>query len=290
MQKFNCILIIIIYFTKQIQCQIKKCCPEDFVLDTKDFYCGSSENENVWDSYNIKYNNLMNLENCVRKTRNAFGKEEAYAELNGCIDKDLNDTFVAVSCQDTPGVNVGVHFVKKCCPIGQSYDHSKRNCVLDPNSHETFKSLFGNSVVVFERNIPECSREEVFVEYSSTAHSIRFSEKNVKVNGNILPSDKFCIEDLINIDPNEATTNEHHVIVRSCRPRSICNEISCIRRCCSADQIMLNRPKSERCQPHPNNTNLMPIFYDITFPLSDTQKKKPIRGMMFFYIIFIKFH
>ncbi|XP_055301320.1 G-protein coupled receptor Mth2 isoform X2 [Sitodiplosis mosellana] len=261
---FFCILFVLCS-TRHIKCEVTKCCPAGFVLETSNYFC--APNNTSWDAYNIVPSALPY---CERKVANVFQKDETYIELNGCVDKDLNDEFVTVSC---PGNPIGVHAMKKCCPIGQSYDHLKRACVVNPNTHADFKNLFQQSAVVFdEKNaIPSCSDDEVFVEYFSTVHDIKFSGKNVQVNDDILSSDKFCIEDLINIDPMDPRQNGQHMIVRSCRPRSVCDTMPCIRRCCSADQVMLNSPK--RCAAHPENANIKPIFYDLSYPLTSNQQQ-----------------
>lgn len=282
----GCFLIAISFCNiQQIRCQVTKCCPDGFFLQALDYpnftnySCQTLENQTIWDSHNLGSN--PSIPNCDRQIQTVFENMETYINLNGCFDKNTNDQYVAVSCVQNEGNNfsVGVHLINKCCPIGQSYDHIKRSCALNLNSYTHFKNIFENSVVILENNLPECSKDEVFVEYSSIVHSIRFSEKNLKVNGNHLLADKFCIEDLLNVDPSDGGSNEQHIIIRSCRPRTVCNEMPCIRRCCSTDQIMLNRPMAQRCQSHPSNANLQPIFYDLTFPLSNVQTKTQPKGM-----------
>lgn len=263
-------ILIVICLAGHIQCEITKCCPNGSVLETSEFFC--TKNKTNWDAYNIFE---ATLPNCERTVTKVFQNNETYIELNGCIDKDVNDDFVTVSCSEYS--EIGVHAMKKCCPIGQSYDHIKRACVEYSNSHSDFKALFQNVSVVFENGIPNCSDDEVFVEYFSTIHDIQFSGENIQVNNNILTSDKFCIEDLINIDPRDTKQNGQHMIIRSCRPRSVCNEIACIRRCCSTDEIMLNKPR--RCEPHPDNINLKPIFYDLNEPLTSNQQQIRLTGM-----------
>lgn len=264
-------ILFVLFFTRHIHCEITKCCPDGFVLDVSKYFC--TPNQTSWDAYNIASSSLPH---CERQVTNVFRKDETYIELNGCIDKDLNDEFVAVSCSGNS--KTGVHAMKKCCPFGQSYDHIKRACVINLNTHADFKNLFQQSAVVFENAIPQCPDDEVFVEYFSTIHDIQFSGKNVKVNNDILSSDKFCIEDLINIDPKDSRQNGQHMIVRSCRPRSVCNYMPCIRRCCSADEIMLNSPR--RCEPHPDNANIKPIFYDLSYPLTTSQQQTRLKGMI----------
>lgn len=265
-------ILIVLCLVGHIQCEITKCCPFGSVLETSGYFC--TENETNWDSYNII---PATLPDCERTVTKVFQKKETYIELNGCIDKDVNNDFVAVSCSNYS--EIGVHAMKKCCPIGQSYDHKRRACVENAYSHSDFKTLFQNTSVVFENIIPNCTDDEVFVEYFSTIHDIQFSGENVQVNNDTLTADKFCIEDLINIDSWGTQQNGQHMIIRSCRPRSICNEITCIRRCCRTDQIMLNRPR--RCAPHPDNINLIPIFYDINEPLTSKQQQTRLTGMTF---------
>lgn len=275
------LILFVLCLTSRIQCditpatEITKCCPFGSVLETSGYYC--VENETIWDAYNINPSTLPLCDDHERTVANVFQNDETYIELNGCIDKDLNDKFVAVSCSKNS--KIGVHAMKKCCPIGRSYDHIKRACVENPNSHAHFKSLFENSMVVFENNVPICGNDEVFVEYFSTVHDIQFLGKNVQVNNDTLTADKFCIEDLINIDSSDNGENGPHMIIRSCRPRSVCNEMPCIRRCCSADEIMKNNPK--RCEPHPDNANLIPIFYDLSYPLTSDQQQTRLKGMNF---------
>lgn len=272
---FYCILIVL-YLTQHSQCEITKCCLDGSVLDTSAYSC--VQNDTTWDAYNI---HPATLPNCVHTVTTVFQKDESYIELNGCIDKDINDAFVAVSCSENQKIDV--HAMNKCCPIGQSYDHMKRGCVENQNSHAHFKNLFQQSAVVFENVIPKCSDAEVFVEYFSTVHDIQFSGKNVQVNNDILSPNKFCIEDLINVDPRDSRQNDQHMIIRSCRPRSVCNEITCIRRCCAADQMMMKNPR--RCEPHPENENLKPIFYDLSDPFTSNQQQTRLKGMKFLFFL-----
>lgn len=265
---------IIIYSVK-IQSEVTKCCPIGSVLDT--FSSSCAENETNWDAYNIEN---VEMPYCDHQLIDVF-KDGKYFELNGCIDKNEHDEFVTIQCSDNP--KIGVHLMNKCCPIGYSYDHIERSCIENPKTHMHFKKVFKNSVVVFNNSVPICSDDEVYVEYHSTVDNITFFGDVIEVNHNVLSLDKFCIEDLVNINENQS--NELNVIVRSCQPNSVCNGITCMRRCCQADQILERNPL--RCEPHPTNTNLKPIFYDLDFPLvSDKiQTKIQIEGKIDMYFV-----
>lgn len=184
---------------------------------------------------------------------------------------------VAVSySQDLAG---DTYFINKCCPLFHSYDHTERFCTQSLNFNSYFRQLFGNDAVVIENTVPDCAEDEVFVEYFSTIHNIHFDGMNLKVDNYELPSNKFCIDNLVNINPIELTEGGIHLVVRSCRPNSICNEIPCFRRCCKTDQILRKGRRSKECVPH--QKNLVPIFYDVEPPITNPQKQISLRGMGF---------
>lgn len=253
-------LLILIDMSHPIQCQIAKCCPTDSILRISNgLSCEPMENRSIWDSHNIP---IFSIPNCSL-VHKVFDRNEKYIELNGCIDKDSDDQFVAVSCSNNPVI--GVHLINKCCPPEQSYDYKARLCTEDHASNANLKSLFDNEAVVFDNKVPNCSEDEVFVENFSNIHVIKFDGMILKVDEKSLTSEKFCIDDLVNIDPSEEIESKNHFIVRSCRPRSVCDEIPCIRRCCKVDQIIMPQPGGSKvCQIHPNKTNLLPIFHDVS--------------------------
>lgn len=272
------ILILLITYFHPIQCQVKKCCPIDFELDIQnELTCKLSTNpynQLKWDAYNI-YPPLLPQE--CDEFRYAHVQDDAnYIELNGCIDKDSNEQYVAVSCaQDSTN---GVHLVNKCCPYGKFYDHTERFCTQNSAFYSNFKHLFGNAAVVFKNKVPDCLENEVFVEYFSTIQDVQFDGINVIVHGNYLPSNKFCIDDLVNVNSSELT-QDIRLVIRSCRPRSICNEIPCYRRCCKTDQVLKKGFKAKECVPNQENKKLIPVFYDVETPITNPQRQIILRGI-----------
>lgn len=268
------LVLILICFTPEIHSEVTKCCSDQHVLNIQKRSCETLENQTIWDFVNIQSSSLSNC----GEPKYVFVENESYIELNGCIDKDKNDQYVAISCLKFP--TIGVHLMNKCCPIGKSYDYKERHCTRNSGILGHFKKLLGNTTVVFQNRIPHCSEDEVFIEYFTSVHNIQFVESNLRVERITVPSNKFCIEDLVN--SNDAKNSDENVIVRSCRPKSVCGEIPCIRRCCNADQIMLPQPKGKRkCQFHPNGMNLKPVFYDIQLPLNNEQKIVHPKGMIY---------
>lgn len=269
---FSLLCLILIYMSPGIYCQVTKCCSKDFVLDIEsDYSC---------ELYNLPIASVLNCSDF----RNVFVGDETHIELNGCIDKNSNGQYISISCsQDFLHSSSDVHLLNKCCPTRQSYDYSQRFCIKDVNSHVRFEEIFGEAAVVLRHNVPNCSADDVFVEYISTAHTIQFDGMNLIVNHDTLPPDKFCIEDLINTDPEHHAFNksESHIIIRSCRSRdSVCTQIPCMRRCCKVDQVMEARPGGYKiCQYHPYKMNLQPTFYNVSLPLDNSRKQAFIKGL-----------
>lgn len=263
----------------QIQCQVTKCCPIGFIVNintTSEYYCESIVDHNIsWNAVNIMPSSTPKC----GPVHSVFEQDETFIKLNGCLDKDLNNQIVAISCQNSPVS--GVHLINKCCPNGHSYSHKERCCIQNSGSRVNIEWLFANISVVFKNEVPDCSEDEVFVEYSSISHHIEFNGANLKVNDDALPPNKFCVEYLSNIEPYEMNESEKHLVIRSCRPRSICNQIPCMRRCCKVDEVIEAQPEGTKdCQIHPNKLNLIPIFYNVSLPLNNPQVQVHPKGMM----------
>lgn len=279
---FFLLIAISIYSPKNVQCHVTKCCSNDLVLKIEvdlSFICEPPREQISWHAHNIPTNTPPESFSNCSTVHSLFKGIRNNIELSGCVDRDSDNHLVALSCSKVP--KTSIYLFNKCCPLQQIYDHSERRCRENHESPDQFNSFFGETVVLLENKVPDCSENEVFVEYVSSIHEIRFEKKNVEVNGNILSSDKFCIEAMKDKSSNNSTINEKQVIVRSCRPRTVCNQIPCIRRCCKVDQIMHPHPKGERkCKNHPNKTNLSPIFHDIQLPLDNSQKPIKLEGTL----------
>lgn len=270
------LITVLIYSLVEVQCQVSKCCPTGSIPDVQsEFTCKKSMNRAVLNTHNILQPSILNCPDPY----NIFLKDQYYIELNGCIDTDSNNELVAVSCSQE--WTTGVHLINKCCPFGQVYDHTERFCTQNTDLQGNFKQVFDNSAVVFKNKIPDCSDDdEVFVEYYSATHSIHFDGFNLRVDGADLSPNKFCIDDLVNINSTEFRPNDMNFIVRSCRPRHMCNEIPCFRRCCKTDQVLQKGYKMKKCVPNPEGKNLVPTFYDVQSPVTNPQRQIQLRGMI----------
>lgn len=287
------IFLVAVLNSAKISAVLRKCCPMESIIKSAN---GESIGDCVkrgadinWDSNNLEFSftNISESESplCKPEVKQIFQLSTDFDELNGCLDQSNDQRFYAMHCLDQP--TIAVHKINKCCPVNHSYDHSERFCVTNTDSNLHYRELFKQNVVIFEPKVPVCGDDEVFVEYYSLAHDINFVNHNLKITtehfpaGEILQTDKYCVEGLVNVD--NSTNNIRHIIVRSCRPRTICDTIPCMRRCCKSDQMMQrNRTaRTVHCVPHPSNANFMPAFYDIEFPLelNKTQNREHLKGL-----------
>lgn len=248
---------------------LSKCCPLGAQLHIQNdsaVNCVQSTNLTGWELYNIESSsNETQLPHCDHKVKRLFEESLDFSELSGCFDIADDGHFYAAYCRSEP--TNAVHKLNKCCPTGHSYDHNERFCVPDARSHQHFGELFGADAVIFVPKVPSCAGDEVFAEYHSTAHNISFVDRTMTITtdnfpaGESLQTHKYCIDGLLNGDDK---ANEHHIIVRSCRPQSVCDKMPCIRRCCESDQMLQRNAKTRmaECVQHPNSTNFVPTFYE----------------------------
>lgn len=258
--------------------QLDKCCPSGQSLEIRRhangtiFYdCVPSAGETLY-GYNIRQNDGPQIPVCDNLIASDFSAENDLISTNGCLDT-VGNTVSSLKCPYHQ--NVDVHLVYKCCGPGYSYDFNERFCVPNERYLENFSRVFGESVVVFKTQVPHCNDDEVFVEYHSTVHDIWFRQSSITIapkyrQSETLSPRTFCIDGTVNhTTAAEANATEDleaiHVIVRSCRPRAICERIPCIRRCCENDQMMVRSKLTSKgvCVPHGENKNFRPIFHDV---------------------------
>lgn len=281
--------VILLIHPSFIQAKLHKCCQADsniVIGGNTVLNCEKSKNSTTLMPYNIESSPTQSLfPTCKYNVQKLFPQNQNnFVELNGCIDRSLDGQYYALTCSGQS--TIGVHRINKCCSNGHIYDHTQRFCVPDFRSFQHFENLFQENVIVFENQVPDCDDNEVFVEYYSTAHDIGFDKQNLRISAqhllfdDELTSEKYCVEGLINTNSNKL---DQPIIVRSCRPKTICSKIPCIRRCCKSDQVLQRNFTTMRteCVQHPTNANIAPVFYDLDFPIepNKTQKEFHLKGL-----------
>lgn len=276
--------LLTILISHLVQCSdVTKCCSSDSYLEFQTdsaFRCVQSDNLTTLSGCNVISSNETSFPQCSYKvTKSLFGGDNEFVRFSGCIDQMSNGDIVGLSCSTTPLHDL--HLLNKCCPVGYSYDSSERYCIPNPNYLLNFQNVFGDSLILFQNKVPNCADDEVFVEYFSTEHDIFFDQAILTVNNEQLQSQKLCVDGSVNNESDSENTK--HIIVRSCRPRSVCKQIACIRRCCKNDQMLQRINNKGQCVQHPNNANIIPDFYSLEFPfeVNKTQKREHVKGSMF---------
>lgn len=276
--------------------KISKCCPDGFELNlggnvTTDELNGNLELASRYScfmtpeafmenepstapplfGYNLRISDnvfaLENDDNNIPKCSNVelfqFDLSGGIISSDGCIDY-LDGVLQGLKCSDRE--QIAVHKVFKCCPPGWSYDLTERQCVENSNDLQLFANLVGSSVALFETKTPECRQEDVFVEYYTDKQNVILQRSGVDIvslltgESEFLLPGSFCMEGIYNI-ASEAT----QIIVRSCRPRSVCNRMPCVRRCCKNDQMLQKINGTSTCVAI--NQNIQPIFHEVTGPI-----------------------
>lgn len=196
-----------------------------------------------------------------------------------CIDDLPNGQRIVLRCSGDR-MTIDLHRVLKCCPERSSYDLTERSCVFNDQSLDVFNHLAGQNIVVFEVRTPEClDNEEVFIEYLSETHHLRLHQSSLDVvsvkhqlSEHLAPL-SYCIEGVTKeeVSPTEADSffsepPPHPLIVRTCRPRSVCNRMPCVRRCCRNEQMLEEHDGESICVQH--ERNIRPTFYDLMYPLA----------------------
>lgn len=282
---------------------IRRCCPPgyEFVVLAENEEDGDSAlfphrfrcRELIGDDFHLfgynfdVTNDTMGIPQCGNLAISVLDGVDDLISEETCIDVSGGQA-IALKCTDKPSF-INVHRLQKCCRKGSSYDLDKRTCLSNDQSLDVFGSLAGNSIVLFEVETPHCrDDEEVFVEYLSATHRLRLHESSVDVvsvqheQSEHLDPRTFCVEGvyeqhtdepLPTEDPEFPQPRSSQLIVRTCRPRSVCNRMPCVRRCCRNEQMLEYRNGESICVEHTHN--IRPTFYDLMFPL-DADKQQTV--------------
>lgn len=182
---------------------------------------------------------------------------------------------------------VNVYALRKCCPVNQIYDEEQRACHEmgayqdvpvgpfwkdDPKDIQLLKSLLNDFNLnqnqigepLFYIGVPRCSANEVLISYRMKAHEFqlvdnkiipksKFFERNLNVFTS-QPNDPFCIDSVAppTTDSPESQADPQNItwIVRVCRPKSICDSIPCVRKCCNYNEKLAKRNNITVCLPY----------------------------------------
>jgi hypothetical protein len=147
----------------------------------------------------------------------------------------------------------------KCCASNELYDLSERECRM-ANYTQKFQT-FGN---LLEFGAPKCDNDSVTVEYDSEKVEIRLEGGVLRLppQGTLkqsieLRSPSFCVDDVAPTDGSELE-GQSHWMARTCQPKSVCDHIPCVRKCCGDGEKLIT---GGTCGPH--SKGIQPKFHHI---------------------------
>lgn len=174
---------------------------------------------------------------------------------------------------------VDIYKLQKCCGNNFSYDIFGRQCVENNETTliQEFSEFLNDKVVAFGSGMPECKPDDVLVEYHSHVHKLKIYESSLIITGtnshgpDVLPHSSYCIESTLNSEinlPVGAEPSQFQLkasskwIAKVCRPKSICREMPCVRKCCKEGQRMVFENETY-CENHDAHLAVKFHFFDI---------------------------
>lgn len=169
---------------------------------------------------------------------------------------------------------------RKCCEKDFSYDIFERRCVDNNQATDTqeFFEFFGEKAAIFESGLPLCRHDDVLVEYHELVHKLKIYESSLVITvtnshgPDLVLQNSYCIENTLNhhYEPPDAfnqqlSRNKYSSkwIAKVCRPKEICNEMPCLRKCCKEGLRMVYDNETAICEPHHSHLNVK--FHDFDF-------------------------
>lgn len=278
------VLLCLLYAVSANGIALRKCCPKGQSLSMNDLnerqiVCVPSEDDSEsesFPSYNLEISDEPFKPSCLNWHSHRHGNPVDIINLSGCVDI-VRGYLQSIQCVPSALPNIEVVRYQKCCIEGHSYDLDQRQCVYTPNEFSAFRNFLGNNTaVIFKTQVPKCQPDEVFVEYHSYHHTIWPTDGTIAVThphreDEILAAGSFCIDSSWRSENAEQLSAEetYNIIVRSCRPNSVCDHIPCVRRCCANDQMLERRPgdTKSQCYDHPELRNFAPAFHNVLNPM-----------------------
>lgn len=238
----------------------RKCCPNNEVL-LKNFIL----NEYTCSQSNVLLDNISRV-NYIHKV--LTDNESHLLQCNDswrCLDYFNNDV-IELYCDGSVETkflvkNKHIKLIKKCCGLYESYNFTDRKCDTDTeNSLMKILDHFNQTIIIAYDQFSNCEINEVVVEYTFYKHDIFFIDGIPYFNPSknlTFDTDSDCFDIL-----NQSIANDNDFwIIRSCKPKSICDEIPCVRKCCPDGAIYKVENGTSECMA--SKRTIRPELYDL---------------------------
>lgn len=233
-------------------------------------------------AYNVLIDQTSHWPSCGENSElshSSLSESVKASQSASCIDI-LDGFFFVFTCEEkleTFRDFVDIHKLRKCCEKDFSFDIFTRRCVNNNGSSmsDDFGEFLGDKIAVFESGIPECKPDDVLVEYHSLVHNLMIHESSlvIKTMAHHGPDliNSYCVEATLEPEtlPSAAADHSHSQlkasskwIAKVCRPKTICSEMPCIRKCCREGFRMVHNNETY-CEPHDKHLDIKFHFFDI---------------------------
>lgn len=291
MKKMICIILIASLFDVS-RTYINKCCPKGNVVEisSDQFNCvpkqlllnnekletNESVNENnsgEFIGYNVFSDENSHWPFCENKSNIKFEIIEHTKKVKTsliCVDI-MNKNYYSFNCEQKGLIKNDDEYVyklKKCCNLNFSFDIFSRKCVEDNQTclNDDFKKILRSKIAVFSSGLPDCTDDEVLVEYHSSVHKLKFYEGSLlmtrddSLKPQVFPQSSFCIERTKNSIDLSDELNGHlkassKWIAKVCQAKIVCKKIPCVSKCCKEGQRMTFDDKT-LCEKHSSHLHL----------------------------------
>jgi hypothetical protein len=293
------IFIGISLIVHQSQAHFKKCCPIGEIVQINSFFdndlsshpiysCSGIQSISINNSQEAKSNenpqhrefigfntladNHAHWPSCGSKgilSKSKLNESMKVNPISSCVDL-LDNSYYVFKCNENIEMardKINIYKLKKCCPLGMSYDVFTRMCVVNDVSelNDNFRDILNEKTVVFDHDKIKCDDIDVLVEYHSSVHDLKIFESLLVISNyegygpDVFNRKYYCIDSTLNsvAEPKVGMSSDHFEkknsskwIAKVCRHSDVCLDMPCISKCCPLGKRMLLMNASSICVPH----------------------------------------
>lgn len=228
-------------------------------------------------AYNVLVDGESHWPSCLDNSFLSFitlnGSAKA-SQSASCVDTMNSDYFI-FTCVEGPEIGNDFHEIyrlRKCCEKDYSYDIATKKCLVNSEMslRERFDELLHDKIIAFETGLPDCKSNDVLVEYHSNVHKLSIYESSLIMTDSnslgpvVVSSTSYCIESSLKseVDLPDGVKAESFQLklpskwmAKVCRPKTICDRMPCIRKCCNEGQRMVY-DTATYCEKHDGHLNV----------------------------------
>lgn len=265
-----CIGLILVTTNSLALPNATKCCPLGMELsigELNEFKCIPGNSTFQFIGINVIYSNQSNIPQCESIVYSYELNLGDVKRISGnCIDV-YSGNYIYLACSNKSEhtfQSESVIILNKCCSNGYSYNtrHLANYCSNKTNDLRLLKEHFPETIVLFNVGVPMCKRDHVLVDNYASKRNFKFRLNSILFRSKnryghelqqLIGYESYCVDDLSEIF--------NDWIIKSCRPKAICEYIPCVQRCCSFGEAIFRNGSTKSCGQY--EKDLQPIFHEL---------------------------